>query len=368
MDVQQVRENMMSLWKETFGDSSEYISLVFNNYFNPKFISFFEEGGVVKSSLMGIPYDFVSKTGRTLQGLYLCGLATKKDSRRRGIMTRLLDQINIKAEEEGFDFTFLIPSGEGIRRYYRDCGYQDAFYLKKEYYVRGHDFKSDIKLSCSRYDFERKNQITDFLCKYGTSVFNRDSAYILAHSRKDWEIVLDETLISNGHVFIGQSENSICAVAFAEVSEREIAIKKLIVSDSEFKNALLKCLSSEYGGHNITLVKDLEEIIEGGVSNQLWSPFYAQNNGKKAEYEDIAVIVEPFNESLNAYSFGMINIFDIKKLLIKAGIDNLDSLNTYSEEEIKQLVLRKPVGSNGDALENVLNLPEINFSMSLMLE
>lgn len=364
MDNSSLKENMKSLWKETFRDSSEYVDLIFDNYFNPDRVAFVEENGEVKSALLGVPYTFLSGSGTKLKGMYLCGLATKKESRRKGMMTGLLEQMNRKAKDSGFDFTFLIPAGEGVRRYYRDRGYHDAFFLKNEYYVRGHDFKSTVEISLTQPD----GRLDDFLNTIGNRPYAKPNAFNMLHSENDWRAVLKEAVISNLPVFAGEYDGKICAVGFMEKMEREVRIKKLIASEPRFENAFLKRISEEFPEHNITLVKDLESVVENGAESQLWAPFYAQSNGARAEYEDVAVVEQPFNETLNSYSLGMVNIFDIKELLIKTGYDKIEELSNYTEDEVRKLVLRKPVGDKADALEKILDLPEISLSMALLLE
>ena len=358
----------MSLWKETFGDSSEYISLVFDTYFSPDKIAFHEEGGEIKAALLTLPYSFESSAKTELKGLYLCGLATRKDARHRGLMSGLLEETNQRAKEAGFDFTFLIPSEEGIRRYYRDRGYHDAFYKKKEYYVKGHKFGNAEGFTILKYEGKNEETVLKFLLGTGNLPYKGKNSFLLQHTQEDWETVLKEALISGDTVYLAYKDDTIKSIGFCKIKHQSIDIKKLIAIDKQSEEALLNGISKENPDCNIILTRDLESLIEQEDSNQLWSPFYAQNNSKNAEYEDIAVIEEPYNETMNSFSFGMINIFNLEGLLRKTGYDNLKSLDAYSEEEIKKLVLRKPVGRKADALEQILNLPEINFSMSLMLE
>lgn len=368
MDVQTIKQNMMSLWKATFGDSSEYISLVFDRYFNPENIAYHEAEGKIAASLLGIPYTFVSSGNPDLKGLYLCGLATLPALRHNGIMTSLLQEINERAEKSGYDFTFLIPSGEGIRRYYRDRGYHDAFYKKKEYYVKGHDFKGSFDLELKVFDGEEKTAVIEFLEEYGNRPLQRKNSYLLRHTKEDWGTVLDDALISNDKIYIGYNDNAICGLAICKMPDKVIDIRLLVGVSEQVRNSLLGKIAKLNSERNLTLVKDLEDALEHDDNKQLWSPFYVQNNGKTAEYEDVSVIEAPYNESLNAFAMGMINIFDIKTLLEKTGYANFKNLDVYSEEEIKRLVLRKPVGHKADALEKILDLPELNFSMSMMLD
>ena len=371
MEEKRLKEEMQSLWKETFGDSVEYISLVFDNYFHVGNVAYMEIEGKVCSALLGVPYNFRSPTGVKLKGLYLCGLATRKENRRRGLMSGLLEEINSRARKEGFDFTFLVPEGEGVRRYYRDRGYIDAFYKKIEYYVRGHKFGDDSShtLSLSLFNKSEIAEAVEFLTANGSRPFKRRNAFNIVHSRSDWEIVLREAEISSEPVYLARRDGVPAGLAFCKTSDRSIEVKNLIVSDKKIYWDVLSKINMFNPSLNLTLIRDLEEVVESESNeSQIWQPFYAQSNSPKAQYEDIAEIEEPYNQSRDAVSFGMINIFDIKEILEKLGCSELEKLNEYSLDEKKHLLLRRPIGKQGDELEKLLDLPELSLSASLLLE
>lgn len=134
---------MMRLWKETFHDTDRYIRLVFDAYFNPDNICVRYDGDRLVAALLGVPYDFripVEETSPSvklkqvaeshsevldMRGLYLCGLATRPEYRKQGIMSDMMEEIQDSAANRGFDFTFLIPADDHLREYYRLRGYRD---------------------------------------------------------------------------------------------------------------------------------------------------------------------------------------------------------------------------------------------------
>ena len=368
MDEKTVIEGLESLWKATFGDSSEYISLVFDNYFVPEKAFYIERNEEIVSGLLGVPYEFAPSDGKRLKGLYLCGLATRKDHRHRGFMSQLIEKANDKAMDAGYDFTFLIPTDALIRPYYEARGYVDAFFKIMERYVKGHRFGGEEEeVSVVAFDGAVKEDVLDFLMQNGDASYGRQGAYQLVHSRNDWETVLREAIISSDPVYIGKKGEKMVAMAFTTTEDGEITVKKMAVSAREYEKALLGGIASLNPGRNITVVRDLDEALSH-PSSQLWSPFYAQNNAKTAEYEDVAMVEIPFNQSRNAYPFGMVRIFDLPSVLKKMGIDSSESLKGYSEKELLHLILRRPAGRQADALEQILDLPELSLNMSLMLE
>lgn len=125
--MKDLKSDMMRLWKETFHDTDRYISLVFDAYFTPDNICVRYDGDRLVAALLGVPYQFSNGVPDTslMKGLYLCGLATRPEYRRQGIMSEMMEEIESRAEERGFDFTFLIPADSHLREYYKKRGYFD---------------------------------------------------------------------------------------------------------------------------------------------------------------------------------------------------------------------------------------------------
>ena len=168
MDINKLKKEMMKLWKKEFHDSDEYIKLIFDNYFQPSYICYREKEGRLIASMLAVPYQFgiahkcadmemknqtlydidaiisndvikndCSKNNQheinekvnldkdninngeseMLRGLYLCGLVTENDYRGMGIMSEMIEEMNRRAVDMNFDFTFLIPANEGLKKY-----------------------------------------------------------------------------------------------------------------------------------------------------------------------------------------------------------------------------------------------------------
>lgn len=143
-----VKRDMMRLWKETFHDSDRYIQLVFDAYFDLDNICVRYDGDRLTAALLGVPYGFLIPREWTfaesptealrLNGLYLCGLATRPDYRKQGIMSELMGEIQANAAQRNFDFTFLIPADDHLREYYRQRGYRD-FSRRMDYKIGAAD-------------------------------------------------------------------------------------------------------------------------------------------------------------------------------------------------------------------------------------
>lgn len=371
MDISTLRNSMECLWKETFGDSDAYIKLIFENYFSPDNIAVYEYNGAIGAAILGIPYEFSAK-GVSLKGLYLCGISTLKNLRGRGIMTTLLNEINNKAKKEDYDFSFLIPSSESNRNFYKERGYHDSFFKLRNHFVRIHNFKENITLSVKPYDRLKEEETLKFLF---SSQGGKNEAFNLIHTLKDWQLILKEAEISEEPVYIAEKNERVVGVAFCKKTKEEdgydvIEVKEIVSDEKDVILSLLHKIKTDYPDSGIDLIRNIERDGLGNRDEQIWSPFFARNNAPEAEYEDISEQERPVERALNAYSYGMVRIFDIRGLLHKIHTEeNNNSIAGYSDEELIKIVLRHPmVEGKKDELEKLLDLPRLSLNMSLMLD
>ena len=171
---ERLSSEMMALWKQTFHDSDEYISIIFDNYYAPENVEYCLCEDRVVAALLAVPYDFSiprdlsgcadANEDRELHGLYLCGLATLPEYRRQGIMGVLINRILDRAKRSGFDFAFLIPASDDLRNYYRHFQFFDSFF--KRYYIISSDY--NFKTECQKIikaNFENIENIIDLKYK-----------------------------------------------------------------------------------------------------------------------------------------------------------------------------------------------------------
>ena len=55
MNDADLKYQMMKLWKDTFHDSDDYISLIFENYFDSSLVEYVQEDGKLISAMMAVP-------------------------------------------------------------------------------------------------------------------------------------------------------------------------------------------------------------------------------------------------------------------------------------------------------------------------
>lgn len=342
MNSKDLKAKMMKLWKETFHDSDAYISLVFETYFDPEFIEYYEENGKLISALIGIPYYFCNGKEK-IKGLYLCGLATLEEFRHRGIMTDLIDNICRKAKDKGFSISFLIPASDMLRIYYASRGFCNAMYVVEDRYTDVHDFKNDymqilykederIRILKTKYfdsltveilDSNNSNQIEKTI-EYIIESEGNTSAYVsLLHSAKDVEAIIKENTISGGKILISANvDKKITGALFITFDERKrIIIPKIYHEDNCTYFKLLDRAKKMYPELSMSVFCYPEETER----RVLWSKVYgAGSSGGNLNEGSYGVAERVYEVNRHARPYGMVKILNVRQILEFVARDRKD--------------------------------------------
>lgn len=334
MEIARLESEMKRLWKETFHDSDEYVDLLFAHYFNPRYIEYEETGeGRLTASMLGIPYN-LTFNGHIAKGIYLCGLATEKRERRRGLMSRMIERMADRMEKEGLAFLFLIPSDEHLRQYYHMRGFEDAFYKADTMYPATCQLESDyinavpgmddslmkeryVSLTCERFAWGVPDEISrDEIAEFVRNQEAESSIPCIAHNAEDLTVAIDENAISGGSVFVCRdSDGRISALAFVYDSAEDGAeIYSLLFSDECGCYRLLDFIKNDLGRREVHL------YVPGECIRNL---------------PELRGNIKPY---------GMVRILD------------------FSE------ILKFLTGETNRAEYSILRKPSLNWSMSLMLD
>lgn len=333
MDSNELKNKLSKLWKDTFHDNDDYISLVFNNYYDPRFSEYEEAGGEVVAGLVGIPYEF-GNAERRIRALYLCGLATRQQYRSRGIMTRLLARVNEKAREAGFAFTFLIPSDDGLRKYYHDREYVNAFYRVIDNYTSLHDFnreyesilleqKEKVAELKRRYYSSLKTSVFDHMAEDSESIREGIRALIrgiedrqqdlqIIHSDRDIRLLISENVIDKGKIhYVCNQSGTITAAAFTTYSDNSVNIIKLFCTDLASK---YKVLDSVKRLNPDLAIQHYVSSIEMDRS-ALWMRTYGSFMKDAPQAGAISITERVYSLAAHAKVYGMARILDFSEVL-----------------------------------------------------
>lgn len=324
---------MMDLWMKTFQDSKDYVNLVFNTYYNPKYVRTVFEGDRLVASLLGVEYKFAFRE-HSLKALYLCGLATHPDFRNKGLMTGLMQDIEEEARKDGFAFTFLIPADKRLHEYYRERGYYEGIYDVVLSYTSIHDFQKEyfsliengqikiadikkryyntLRLStsdpCIAGNF--RESVLDFILNCESASTNMH----LYHSRKDLEAVIDENRISKGDmVIVEDADGNIVAIGFVTLSgdRGEARVLKIYSSSIAAHYKCLGFIKSKYSERSLKVYTSANSrkniaVMDKGI---------VDDKSNLSSSTGLSFFEEPVSLRTLAKCYGMIKILNLNEIL-----------------------------------------------------
>lgn len=391
MNDTELKHKMTALWKETFHDSDEYISLIFSKYYNPELIEYEIIDNELAAGLLGIPYEFGGENCR-IKGLYLCGLATRQRHRGQGIMSRLIEKINKKAAEKGFAFTFLIPSGERLERYYSHHGYVNAFYRCERNYTCLHDFKQEYESVLEL----RKDKVSDLKRRYygvleGREVCHnapngvlekiKNIIFLMENGQFDMEVfhgpehvdtIIEENRISGGKMYYTvNAQEDITAVAFTMLVDRSrVDVERIYSLDECSTYKLLEHIKHQEPDagirvfinpkesdrknlcltHGMARILNLREILE----------FLANGHGD-LKY---SLLVKGENGAVECYN---VRGGKVKCRTITRDSEEYDASRTViSQKDMSCVLFRRP--DTGSLILEAFGMPSLGGYLSLMLD
>lgn len=149
------KETLADLWNTVFGDDYEYISLIFSEAYTDSIICFAELDGENVVSAFYLIESYINFDNKHYKGYYLYAAATLPEYRKKGFMSKLINEAVSYCKEKGYDFISLVPSNEGLYNYYTKSGFSESMYR----YELTHLKKDNkfIEISPTRY-YEMRNQ------------------------------------------------------------------------------------------------------------------------------------------------------------------------------------------------------------------
>lgn len=424
MNYDDIKKGMMRLWKQTFHDSDEYISLVFDNYFNPELIACELKDDRIVSALLGVPYSCscrsVDNQDDAPKGLYLCGLATEPECRAEGLMSKLIEEINRKAFQLGFDFTFLIPANEGLIKYYFDRDYVEAFYKVENRYIISHDFRNELyghisgnpnsaeklieefdNIKVKEIDGSDADEVLKFV-EFVIFMEHENQYPSIIHTADDIDIIIRENKISGGRIYISvSSSGNITGAAFiAGVNEGEVDVRHIINADEMSRLALLQGIGRCFKSCASTIRVARHP---GAVERKaLWQPVFGAALPENPHVGAFGEIEVPYSPADFSEPYGMLRLLRPEKILrlLKcvrsefpleiSRIDDSESLIITTPEgeysvgtppsgakaesaaisltlkQLAEIVFRRPKGPK--ILSEAFGLAELPMNMALMLD
>jgi len=120
------RQDVWDMWKRCFHDPDDYMELYFRHkYRNENTLLYMDEGRAV-ASLQMLPYDFTF-CGAEIRVVYLSGVCTLPEARRRGYTRQLLMRSFEEAHHREVPLMLLVPQEPWLLQFYGQYGFARTF-------------------------------------------------------------------------------------------------------------------------------------------------------------------------------------------------------------------------------------------------
>jgi predicted acetyltransferase len=120
------QQQVQEMWKTVFGDPDDYMRIYFlHKYRNENTLLYIDEGKVV-ASLQMLPYRFTF-CGTEIPVIYLSGVSTLPEYRKRGYVRQLLMRSFGEAARRHVPLMLLVPQEEWLLGFYERYGFAQTF-------------------------------------------------------------------------------------------------------------------------------------------------------------------------------------------------------------------------------------------------
>lgn len=210
-DTTEYREDIISLWNESFGDCREYIEFFLENCPH-ECIGFFENGSLVSMLFL------LDGTINKYKLKYIYAACTARKFRGRGFMSDLMNYAKSYCGEIGCDGIFLVPAEETLYSYYSRFGFENVF------------SRYDLSFTgCFTAENFKETDDIQLILYLREQLLNKENAFVFDRITAEYSI--KEHLNSGGKVYFEDSE-SLKFLLFFSKEKNNIEIKELLCTDT----------------------------------------------------------------------------------------------------------------------------------------
>lgn len=256
---------VISLWKQVFGDTDEYIKLFFSRqYKNENTLIHWVDGKVV-ASLQMIPYS-IRFYGEVIPFYYLAGLCTLPQYRQKGYMKDLIYESFSIMRERNIPLSILVPAEEWLFEYYEKFGFSKTFEKSTD------DLK--FKNFVETHQIESKNTYTDFNKTY------QEKDFCVLKSEYDFETIIQEFKLDNCPIKYNLSAMSriidplLILGLYANKNTDSEFIMKVDNKIYEIKNGAVKLSQSIFFDIEVD-IKKLTRLLFGFQTSELSNKYFS---------------------------------------------------------------------------------------------
>ena len=120
------KQQVWEMWKTVFGDPDDYMEIYFRHKYRNDQTLLYMEGDKALASLQMLSYQFTF-CGREIPVMYLSGVCTLPEARRRGYTKQLLLRCFEVAHTMEVPLVLLVPQEEWLLQFYGKYGFVQTF-------------------------------------------------------------------------------------------------------------------------------------------------------------------------------------------------------------------------------------------------
>jgi Predicted acetyltransferase involved in intracellular survival and related acetyltransferases len=120
------KQHVWDMWKTCFGDSDDYMEIYFRRKYRNENTLLYVDNGRPVASLQMLPYTFTFR-GAEIPIIYLSGVCTLPEYRKKGFMHHLLLRSFEEAAKRDVPLMLLVPEEEWLLKFYDKYGFIQTF-------------------------------------------------------------------------------------------------------------------------------------------------------------------------------------------------------------------------------------------------
>lgn len=241
---------LKEMWKTSFGDTNEYIEMIFKNLYAPQNAMVLTVNGEIVSCLYICPENLVIG-GKIKTAFYIMGVATAREHREKGYMARLFEFALKEIKSRGGAFAYLIPVNKGI---YEKFGFEPFFAEEEWEYAKKSGTISAEIINENNIEKVKKLYIS----------YTRDVDCAVTRSDAFWKCILSEyrgALLNDSYMFYFETDDKI--TVFEIFGEKD---KLLLYFGKTNKKIIIKTPLKDFKkGSMLGMIKPLDTDFKKGI-------------------------------------------------------------------------------------------------------
>lgn len=268
-----VYSEAQDIWTTCFGDTKQYAGFLFEHLLNPDYVmTYSTEEGKPVSMLCFHPFTLTTP-GRNFKAVYIFGVATLPQWRKRGLSTSLFVEAENRFKEREIEASVLVPASDRLFDFYARLGYETAFSAKKTCYL-ARDISRHSSTDCLITPASLESWIRQ------RNEFFDDRTLFVKWDEEYLAYIERETLALGGHVWLiscGNQQGHVVCYPYKET----VIVKEMTVHDDLIEH-VITALHQKYDAneYRLHLPSDASEFIAGDITPFAMVKWYAKGESE----------------------------------------------------------------------------------------